>query len=334
MRQSWLAVLLEAGLADISLGGVGFASGASHILIEQATEEEWPLLEKQLVEVVAGSDGWKREALVDILVGWNDGHGRHDEACRIINEAGTTEQRMFLLARDGKPDDAVALAMERFMGRPGMMVSLAEVLVESGAAEAAVTLLTQLANSREPDPSYLEWLALHYRKNNDLEAALTWQRAFFMKRLQVEPFTALREIADRIGCWEDVRTGLLKELEKEKRIGPLIEIAVHEGDAVRALELQPIAVREGWGDYREEVARIAEKERPLQAIALYRGLAADAITQRQRQAYAHAAAFLRRAKALSERVGCGKEWQGYLAVLRKEHLRLRALQDELNRAGL
>jgi len=334
MRQSWLAVLLEAGLADISLGGVGFASGASHVLIEQATEEEWPLLEKQLLEVVAGSDEWKREVLVDILVGWNDGHGRHDEASRIINEAGTTEQRMFLLARDGKPDDAVALAMERFTGRPGMMVSLAEVLVESGAAEAAVTLLTQLANSREPDPSYLEWLALHYRKNNDLEAALTWQRDSFMKRLQVEPFTALREIADRIGCWEDVRTGVLKELEKEKQIGPLIEIAVHEGDAVRALELQPIAAREGWGDYREEVARIAEKERPLQAIALYQGLAADAITQRQRQAYAHAAAFLRRAKMLSGRVGCGKEWQGYLAALRKEHLRLRALQDELNRAGL
>lgn len=334
LRQPWLAVLLEAGLADINLGGVGFASSASDVLIEQATEEEWPLLEKRLLEVVPVSDGWKREALVDVLVGWNDGHGRHDEASRIIDEAGTTEQRMFLLARDGKPDEAVALAMENFTGRPGTMVNLAEVLVESGAAEAGATLLTQLANSPESHPRYLEWLALHYHKNNDLEAALTWQHAFFMKEPGVEPFTALRQIADKIGRWEDVRAAVLKQLEKEKQIGPLIEIAVHEGDAVRALELQPIAAREGWGDYREEVARIAEKERPLQAIALYQGLAADAIVQRQRQAYAQAAAFLRRAKALSERVGRGEEWQAYLAALRNDHLRLRALQDELNRAGL
>ncbi|KYH32776.1 hypothetical protein MOMUL_13780 [Moorella mulderi DSM 14980] len=47
-RQVWLATLMEVELADIKLGGIGLAPGAFDIIIEQATEEEWPLLEERV----------------------------------------------------------------------------------------------------------------------------------------------------------------------------------------------------------------------------------------------------------------------------------------------
>ncbi|MBC7347632.1 MAG: hypothetical protein H5U00_09325 [Clostridia bacterium] len=88
-----------------------------------------------------------------------------------------------------------------------------------------------------------------------------------------------------------------------------MEIALHEGDVARALELLPRAPCGGWRDYRWEVARAAEKERPLDAI--YKEMAEAAIGWRQRATYARAAEFLRRIKLLCERLGRIGEWQEY-----------------------
>jgi uncharacterized Zn finger protein len=214
------------------------------------------------------------------------------------------------------------------------MIDLARVLAEAGAAEHAVALLTELAESKDSHPGYLEWLAEYHRKSGDPERALTWQRQVFLRSPTVKSFAVLREVSEKTGVWPEVRTGVLKELEEKSEIGALVEIALYEGDVARALELLPSAPRGGWRDYRREVARAAEKERPLEAIALYKEMAEAAIGWRQRKAYAQAAAFLRRIKLLYERLGCGGEWQKYLAALKKEYARLPALQEELNKAGL
>ncbi|MBC7337721.1 MAG: hypothetical protein H5U01_15830, partial [Clostridia bacterium] len=176
--------------------------------------------------------------------------------------------------------------------------------------------------------------AEYHRKSGDPEKALSWQRQVFLGNPTVKSFGVLREVSEKIGVWQEVRTGVLKELEERNDIGALVEIALHEGDVARALELLPRAPRGGWRDYRWEVARAAEKDRPLDAIALYKEMAEAAIGWRQRKAYAQAAAFLRRIKLLYERLDRIGEWQEYLAVLKREYARLPALQEELDKARL
>ncbi len=68
-----------------------------------------------------------------------------------------------------------------------------------------------------------------------------------------------------------MRADALAELESKGKFGALIEIALHEKDVARALELLPrVDTRPGWDyrDYRWEVARAAEKDHPQAAIRL------------------------------------------------------------------
>jgi hypothetical protein len=60
--------------------------------------------------------------------------------------------------------------------------------------------------------------------------------------------------------WDAIRADALGRLEREEKIGPLIEIALHEGDVARALALLPRVKTSGWysNDHKLEVARAAE----------------------------------------------------------------------------
>ncbi|NHM28250.1 hypothetical protein G7K71_14960 [Desulfofundulus sp. TPOSR] len=81
-------------------------------------------------------------------------------------------------------------------------------------------------------------------------------------------------------------------------------------------------------------AGAAEKERPEDAIALYKELVEEAIGRRQRGAYREAAGYLCRIKTLCQRTGAQEEWEDYLAALRRKYVRFPALQEELDGAGL
>jgi hypothetical protein len=152
----------------------------------------------------------------------------------------------------------------------------------------------------------------------------------------VEAFKTLREVGKKAGDWETVHAKALKALEREGKIGALIEIALDEGDVARALALLPRVKTGGWDfrDYKWEVARAAEKEHPQAAVALYQELAERAIGNRSRGAYQQAVDYLKRAKKLAGRFNGGAEWQGYVQNLRTRYPTLRALQEELSKARL
>jgi len=119
-----------------------------------------------------------------------------------------------------------------------------------------------------------------------------------------------------------------------KRIGPLIDIALYEDDAARALELLPRLEGWHWKDYKKEVARAAEKDYPREAMELYEEMVEDSIGRRQRSAYRQAAEYLRRVKGLYEALDAGSDWDGYIRDLRTRYARFPALQDELDKAHL
>lgn len=75
----------------------------------------------------------------------------------MIRELGTTEQVMFLAVREGKPGEAVTMAMEHCREKPGVIMQLVQALAEAGASEHGAALLSQLVESGNPHSSYLEW---------------------------------------------------------------------------------------------------------------------------------------------------------------------------------
>jgi len=58
------------------------------------------------------------------------------------------------------------------------------------------------------------------------------------------------------------------------------------------------------------------------------------IATQGRERYATAAGYLARVRALYQRQGQEAEWQRLITSLRERHKRLRALKDELSKAGL
>lgn len=333
-RREWLQALLEAELADIRLGGVDFASGAFDAILEHATEEEWAVLEERIREAMEESNEWKKEMLVRMLVSWREKHGRHEEAGDIIRTLGTPEQHILWLVGEGKPDAAVDIARQHCLDKPGVITRLAGELVEAGAREQAVSLVTELAQGAASHWSYVQWLAEYYRAQEDWEAALQWQRRVFLQNPGVDSFAVLENISKKLGIWKQVRSELLHAPEIEKKPHVLLEIALHEGDVARALELLPRVRSWGWRNYKESVAGVAEKERPEDAIALYKELVEEAIGRRQRKAYREAAAYLHRIRKLCQRTGAQENWEDYLAALRRKYARFPALQEELDGAGL
>ena len=204
-----------------------------------------------------------------------------------------------------------------------------------GARGYAVALLSELAEEETTHHrGYDEWLAEHYRKQKDWEAALKWPRRVFLQLPAVRSFAVLEQISIKLGIWEQVRAEMLHQLESEHKPHILLEIALHEGDVTRALELLPRASGRGWYNYKEKVAEAAEKKRPGDAIALYKELVEEAIGRRQRKTYREAAGYLCRIRKIYQRTGGRAHWANYLAALREKYARLPALQEELDGAGL
>jgi uncharacterized Zn finger protein len=87
-------------------------------------------------------------------------------------------------------------------------------------------------------------------------------------------------------------------------------------------------------DGRIRVATAAEASHPEEASKLYCTEAEQLIAAMGRTNYVTAVEHLLRARDLQRRLGKEAAWDAYVARLRQDHRRLRALREELDRAGL
>ncbi len=73
---------------------------------------------------------------------------------------------------------------------------------------------------------------------------------------------------------------------------------------------------------------------PQEAIRIYVDVARRLIGARGRANYATAAAYLSRVRGLYQRLGEDKTWRALIADIRQQNSNLRALKEELGKAGL
>lgn len=328
-RRDWLDVLLDAYSKDIEIGGIDFASNAKGILIKQADEEEWAWIEDRVRARAARGRDWEREQFVAFLAEGLKHRGR--KADSLIREIGTPEQQAQLLVKEGRIEDAAGIMAGIVKGKPGLVTRFANTLLEAKAKEAALRFV--LAHSTGGWQSD-EWLAKYYRKYGTPQEALDGQKKLFLNSPSVQAFKNLQDICRKTKNWPEIRAEVLAALEREKKFGPLVEVALSEGDVARALELVPRLAAWGASDLKMKVAEAAEKKLPREALELYRQRAETEIAGRTRGSYHSAAVFLKKVKRLYLKLGDQAAWANYIRALRETHKRLPAFQDELRKADL
>ncbi|MEN3336153.1 MAG: hypothetical protein V7641_5518 [Blastocatellia bacterium] len=331
-RRAWLETLLDAFAKDIEIGGIDFASSAPDIVIKQASDEEWQWIEAHVRRLAAGSRDWGREQLVRFLTKGLDKRGRKSAANGLVREIGTPEQQAKLLIKEGHTEEAVRLMNDIVEGKPGLVTQFADWLLEAKAQQAALNFV--LAHERTASWRRDQWLADYYRRLGTPEEAVAAQKTLLVNSPSVEQFKALQAVCRKTKNWPEVRAEGLAALERAGRFDALVEIALHEGDVARALELLPQA--KGWGaaHLRMKVAEAAEKELPHEAVRLYLEKIEQEIAGRSRGSYSVAASTLKKVKLLFIKLHDQTAWAEYIKVLRESHKNLPALQDELRKAGL
>ncbi|MBN1656956.1 MAG: hypothetical protein JXA93_01070 [Anaerolineae bacterium] len=332
-RQPWLEVLLAAYFEDVRQGGIDYLGSADGHLLEQATDEEWRWIDKEVREEIDRRENWGRTTLVGFLTARLEMTGQEKEADDFVLAHGTAEQRAYLLLNRGRIEEAIEVARQHFAGRPGLVIDFANRLEDAGHAETARGYMAEQVD--DPYGShYRLWLAAHYEEHGDLEAALALRQHQFEKEPRHEIYLTLQRLGQQTGVWEQLRPSLLARLDPHRHASLLITIALDEGDVARALDLvsQPRVYCDPGTLVR--VAQAAEVEHPLAALKIYYDQAERAIAGRSRAAYAVAAERLARVRDLHRQLGEESLWQEYIARLRNEHRRLRALKEELDRAGL
>jgi uncharacterized Zn finger protein len=332
-RRAWLEALLEAVLTDIALGGIDLAPSAREAVLARATAADWEWIELRIRAQIQKSRDWTREALVYFLSAGQIQQGRAVEAAALIRELGTPEQQVFLLVQEGKIDEALRRMPQILTGKPELVTQFADALVAAGADTAAVALVTTHTQSKAGSWC-TDWLVRYYHEHGTPRETVAWQQKAFLQHPSVEAFKGLRQASRKIGTWNQVRTEVLKALEHKRHIGPLIDIALHEGDVARALALLPWVSHAEWHNYQAEVARAAEKAYPQEAVVLYKEMVERAIGRRRRRTYRQTVQYLKRIKALYARLKLSSQWEAYFQTLREHSGHLPALHDELLKARL
>jgi uncharacterized Zn finger protein len=135
-----------------------------------------------------------------------------------------------------------------------------------------------------------------------------------------------------------VRPTLLAELTKAKDYALLTEIYLLDKEIDAALESVE-KVKYAWYDWGHEtlsirVAKAAEKDRPEAALRIYQTTVDQLINSRGRDNYKTAARYLKRMRPLFQHLNQQDTWDGLIAKIREKNRALRALKEELDKAGL
>jgi uncharacterized Zn finger protein len=338
-RGEWIRFLFDVYRWDLDYGGIDMGYEAPYIILELATSEEKRQVVRWVRESIpvgdAWSDNYRRQAYGGFLIDL-EGEGEQDDETflRICRETGRWHDLVDRLLALDRVDEAVAIA--RKVGDYDLL-QLGRLFVSHDHGDLAEELIRERARTSQ-DSRLKEWLKERAVAGGDLETALALAEALFWQRPDLEGYVELRDLAARIGQWNGLRKALLSRLTAEEQFHLLTVIHLEEGEIDPALETlyQVLASSWGWGS-RElviQVAHAAEEERPRAAIRIYLDRVEGLIAGRGRDNYATAASYLVRVRDLYHRLGEQATWTTFIAKLRVQHRRLRALKDELQKAGL
>lgn len=343
-RETILQSLYEIVLADITVGGYGFADMAYDPLLEQSTAAEKQLIVEWVQEALAsvGTDKytstWRKQALGGLRLRLSEGTMSDDEYIALCLEAERLIDAVARMLDLGRVGSAEAVARN---ASDYDLLQIADLFLANGHSERGAGLIWE-RKAQSSDRRLDEWLQKYAEKTGDWQTAVNYAKARFEAHPALHLYQELARVAEQNQSWQTVRVAALEQLEQDKNFTLLIDITLHEDQPQQALTYldrlhsQP----DRWGripfDQQRaiKVANAIETIQPQRAIDMYRTIAEKLIAVRGRHNYQEAAKLLQRVKAVALQNKWQAQWQTLITRLRTENSKLRAMKDEFNRAGL
>jgi uncharacterized Zn finger protein len=285
----------------------------------------------------SGSAGWCRQALGGLLLELEAEELDDEDFLRICRETGRLFDLVNRLLALGRVDEALVEAQQ---AGDYDLLGLASYFVERGLGDRIEQMIAERARTSD-DARLKEWLRKQATARGDFAAALTLEQTIFWQRPTLDAYQELRQLAQKLDRWPALRQEVIAGLTEKQQTDLLTRIYLDEGDIDRALETvqQPARsaryLRYDLGHYLKlEVAKAAEASRPQAAIDIYKQHVDAQIAARSRSNYAVAAEYLQHMRPLYQQLGREDEWRQLVTDTREQNPRLRALHDEMKKAGL
>jgi hypothetical protein len=331
-RPDLIRALVDLYVADEACGGLGVSDSIPEALLHRTTAAERRQVAMWLRERLPQGDSWsaeyQRRAIGSFLLEL-EADELDDEAylrlCRETGRAVELVDRLLSLDRLAEAMKAIKAAEDHELLR------LADVLVQHGHAQEAEWLVEDRAGTAH-GTHLLDWLKRRAVERNDKAGALNLSEQMYKHEPSLAEYDELRRLAGK-ASWPELRRRLLADLEKQRNAWLLIDIYLRENEVQKALAV----MNTDWGRHSGralEVAKAAEKDHPAEAKELYRRAAEASIEHRNRDGYQSACSHLRKVRDLSKRLRENGTWDEYVAGLRERYRPLRALREEMDKAGL
>jgi catechol 2,3-dioxygenase-like lactoylglutathione lyase family enzyme len=350
-REKIIAVLFAIYQRDVSENeDYDFSRDASDYLIEHTQPLERQALATQIHALLSNEEeeivGRQRQIYGQLLLDLEQDTLDDEAYLRICRETGRIADLVERLLTLGRIDEAVKETEQR---SDSFLTHLADLFLYYKHETVAERLVRARLLKENPNDLriLLEWLRNYYQTRGDDSAELEIVVRLFQMQPHLKRYQELRALAQRLQRWDTLRPEMLAWLESAGNTVLLIEISLDEDaidDALRRLQGMAKQDRHGYiyqgsgfygrGSIALTVAKEAEETRPRAAIELYRQYAERLIAQRDRKNYREACEYLAKMRVLYEKVGEMDGWTRYITTLREQNRALRALKEELERAGL
>ncbi len=335
-RQAVLDALLSASLWDSRMGGYGLAENATDYVLRYARQPDLATLRER----VKAAQRRNRSDYGDFLVELDT----LDNVDPEVILARLREEGMYcLLVRKliemSRIDEAVAV-VEHDMAGPYERRAELPHLAAVGREDDAIRIARKMLDAGF-DSQIAGWLLERYKARGDWASYLPLQHQEMLAAPAEHNYVLLREAAEKVGQWQTLRPEILAWLEKEQRFDVLTKIYLQDEEwdaAWKILDKFRATQRSQYSWFYDtldlDVARRSQAARPQKAIAVYVKYARLHISQRDRKRYQVAADFLSTVRDLYRQLGDEPAWQKLISEIRAEFPSLRALHDELRKAGL
>jgi uncharacterized Zn finger protein len=318
-------------------GGLGFGEAVPRVIVERATLQERHTVAEWVREAFPKSKGkdftanWRLHQYGDLVLTLEGDLLDDVGYLKLCRQTGMRTELLERLLELGRVDEAVR---EAATVEDEDLLPLANILVRHGQEARAERLVRErLAETR--DPQLPQWLMERAAAREDGAGVLPLAQQVFSLHPGLAEYREVRRVATAARRWKKERAALMSQLEGPRHHALRTEVFLDEDEIDRALaEVKNDRVPPDGHALALRVAEAAEKERPREAIALYRKHAEGLIGFQGRERYQVACRLLRRVKALDQQLGEEEEWDRTVATLRQKYARQRAFLEELNAAGL
>jgi uncharacterized Zn finger protein len=266
------------------------------------------------------------------------GDAGDDAYLSFYREAGALDKVVTRLLERGRADEAIA---EVEQAPEDYVLRLLPLLAARRDArlDAAADRIARARSESSRRPEYLlHWRLERAAARRDAPAVAELTEQLFWLRPTSDGYRQVKEAARAAGTWKEAEPRLVRRLEQQKQFDLLVTLALDDKRIRDAITFLRFVEATHWsgnpGSLHMRVAAAAEQEFPQDAIRLYYDGARRMIAARNRAGYAQAAAYLVRVRDLHTRLGAQEGWTHIIEAVRNEHKALRALQEELRRAGL